>query len=137
MESYLDMKARHQKEVDDFEGVFFAFSQSQLEEGMAKFGLKRGVDNKKLLSIGNGGFILREKDKEFTDMFDRMNEERKNFRKEEKNLIEALVYELGNHEYCITCDVTATLESLGLEEKDVDQKILQKAINIYMKGANL
>ena len=60
-------------------------------------------------------------------MLERHSQERKQRQKDEKFLLESLVYELNNHEYCITCDTTEALESLGLVKEDVNPAILKKA----------
>jgi len=38
MNSYLELKEKHQKEVNEFP-MFFAFNDKQFKEGMKKFGL--------------------------------------------------------------------------------------------------
>ena len=130
--SYVELKRKHEKEVNDFKGLFFAFSDKQLKEGMESVGLTIN-DLNKIYSIGAGGYILKERSKDFKDMFDRHNEERKELKKQEKLLIEALVYELKNHEFCITLDPQDALDSLDIERKEIDPKILKKAIALCME----
>ena len=67
-------------------------------------------------------------------MFKRHEIERKELKKDVKKLFDALVYELNNHEYCITYDVTDALESLGLTKDDVDPVILKKACKESLVG---
>ena len=50
-------------------------------------------------------------------------------------------YELANHEYCITWDITDTLESLGLTREDIENNKnlkngLEKAIKRFKKIDN-
>ena len=124
---YQELKARQQKEMDGFTGIFFAFNKNQFKEGMEKIGLTENQKSE-IFSLGStGGFILKSRSKEFHDMLDRQTVELKTLVTEEKALMEALVYELRNHEYCITHSITEALESLGLEAKDVDIKIMQAA----------
>ena len=48
METYVDMKTRHGDEIGSFDGLFFAFSNKQLEEGLEK--IKSTI--KDIVSIG-------------------------------------------------------------------------------------
>jgi hypothetical protein len=132
-ETYTEQKKRHSDEINGFKGLFFAFSNEQLAEGLQKLGLTM-ADTGKIFSIGSGGYILKEQAKAFHDMFARHSEERKQLRNDNKKLIDALVYELANHEYCITYDPAPALESLDLTSKTVDPTILKKAINQYLAG---
>lgn len=126
IESYGGMKSRHGKELGAFEGLFFAFSDKQLKEGLEK--VKATI--KEIVSIGAGGFILKTEIKAFKELFKRHNKELETRLSDEKKLIEALIYELGNHEYCITYDPTQALESLGLEKADICPKVLKKACSL-------
>lgn len=49
---------------DDFDGLFFAFNNSQFSEGMKKIGLNPD-DTDKILSIGAGGYIAKNRKEEF------------------------------------------------------------------------
>ena len=126
IESYKELKARHSKEVSDFDGMFWAFSTQQFIEGMEKLGLKK-EDTHEICSIGAGGFMLKSKKEAFNAMFDRQAKERKQRKQDEKFLLEALAYELRNHEYCITYDPSDALDALGLRKEDVDPKIMKQA----------
>ena len=126
METYTELKARQAKEMNEFQGIFFAFSNEQLKEGLEKLGLTL-EDTSKIYSIGAGGYILKERSKDLDAMFKRWEQEREELKKEEKNLLDALVYELRNHEYCITGDPDDALNALGWDRKDIDPKLLGKA----------
>ena len=55
MNSYVEMKERHQKEVNEFP-MKFAFSDEQFKKAMEELGLtEKDVD--KVIGIGAGGFI--------------------------------------------------------------------------------
>lgn len=123
IESYNTMKDKHAKELNEFHGLFFAFNNKQLEDGLTKF----NITKKDILSIGAGGFLLKTQEQAFDDLFKRHNQERKNRLKDQKMLLDALAYELRNHEYCITYDVADALDSLGLKREDIEPKILKKA----------
>lgn len=117
METYLEMKARHQKEVELFP-MAFAFNNEQFKEGMEKLGLD-AKDTQKVLSIGGGGFIRRTDSDAFGAMFDRIHAEKAEARKNSDYLFEMFSYELANHEYCYTWDLTDTLRSLGLTLEEI------------------
>jgi hypothetical protein len=117
METYLEMKARHQKEVEAFP-MAFAFNNEQFKEGMEKLGFDV-KDTQKVLSIGGGGFIRRSDSDAYSAMFERINAEETEARKNDDYLFQMFAYELSNHEYCYTWDLTDTLRSLGLTLEEV------------------
>ena len=129
MTTYQDLKQRHGKDIDNFEGIFFAFNQEQFKEGMEKVGLIIS-DTKEIYSLGAGGYIRKDKSKDFEDMLERHTKERQELKKEEKVLLEALVYELQNHEYCISRDTEPALNALGFTEDEIDSKLLNKACRL-------
>lgn len=131
-EKYQDVKSRHEKELNAFEGIFFAFNNSQFEKGMGKVGLNK-EETTKIYSLSAGGYILKERSKAFNDMFKRHTKELKEAKKEEQFLLNALIYELKNHEYCITYDTREALESLDINIDDIDQKLLNKACKLALK----
>jgi hypothetical protein len=126
-ETYLEQKKRHQDEFSAFTGIFFAFSNDQFSEGMRKLGLEPG-DTGKIFSLGAGGYISKERSNEFHALMKRHGEERKQLKKNVQALIDAIVYELQNHEYCITGDPTSALDALDLTIETIDKDILKKAI---------
>ena len=132
---YLELKRRHVKEVNDFPFIF-AFSQEQLNEGMKKLGLN-ATDTDKILSIGYGGYIRKSDKENFFSLNERQEKELKdaiqNDTTGENFIYDMFDYELSNHEYCITMDVSDTLDALGLTIDEVNNnpnllKGLQKAI---------
>lgn len=126
--SHVELKKKHSEDISNFDGLFFAFNHEQMEEGIKKVGAT--VDNK-IVSIGAGGYILKSKLKDFEDMLSRHKQERKELKKNEKELIDAIVYELINHEYCITHDVDDALQALELTKEDVGEEVLKKAIKLH------
>jgi hypothetical protein len=124
-ETYAQLRARQQKETDDFP-MFFAFSNKQFAEGMQKFGLSPD-DTDKIYKLGNtGGYYLRTDAEQLHAMFDRHGQELATAMKDAAFAAEAFRYELNNHEYCITHDSTDTLAALGLTEEDLAN---DKALN--------
>ena len=136
MKTYQELKSENQKQVNEFEGIFFAFNNKQFEEGMHKIGLTI-QDTKLIYSLGSGGYILKTRSEAFNDMFKQHKQALKDLRKNEKELIKAIAYELNNHEYCITYDVEPALEALNLTRDSVNPSILKKAIalsQVNMEG---
>lgn len=126
--NYKQLKDKHSKQVTDFKGLFFAFSEEQLNEGLNRINAKI----EEICSIGAGGYILKSKRKDFDDLFKSFEKEIKEFKKSEKNLVNSIIYELGNHEYCITHDETDTIEALNLDINDsFTANCLKKAIKKY------
>jgi len=125
LETYKELTARQQKEVNEFEGIFFAFSNEQLEEGLKKVNATNAKEE--IYSLSSGGYIRKDRSKEFHKMLKRQDEEIKHRKKEEKFLFDSLVYELQNHEFCITYNVTDALDALGYDIKDIPTELLKKA----------
>lgn len=140
-ETYVQMKDRHRKEYTDFSEncVFFAFSNDQFNEGMKKIGLNP-TDTDKIYSTGHGGFILRTHSKGQIELFKRFTEEEKQAIADDKDgtgfIREMFEYEMNNHEYGYTRDITDTLDCLGMTIKEIAEdkrlangfKIAQKAV---------
>lgn len=85
MNKCIELKKQHQKEVDSFDGLFFAFNRDQLKEGLKKVGLEENKTNL-ICSIGAGGYLRKDKVKDFVDMFARHKKELKEFRKQNKTI---------------------------------------------------
>tara|TARA_R110002110_G_scaffold2750_2_gene13174 strand:+ start:141 stop:536 length:396 start_codon:yes stop_codon:yes gene_type:complete len=125
--TYNELKEKHQTSRDAFTGIFYAFSNSQFNEGMAKLGLSGDTDLRKIASIGNGGYLLKEKSQAFQDLIKSFSRDMDKLRANPPELLAALIYELRNHEYCITYDPKDALYALGLTEAEVDPTILRQA----------
>ena len=129
MNRYLALKNKHEKEVNAFP-MFFAFSDKQFEDGMAKFGLKPD-ETDKIYKFGNtGGFYRRTDSKKLKEMLIRHTAEMQQAIEEDLTgdefIYDMFNYELSNHEYCITWDLAPTLDCLGLtlEEVNADKRLL-------------
>ena len=123
MSKYTELKSKHQSEVDAFP-LGFAFNDTQFNEMMARWGLKP-TDIREILSIGGGGYVRKDDAKAMHEMFDRHESEMKAAMQDPNFAFEAFDYELGNHEYCYTYDLTDTLDALGLtiDEINADPKM--------------
>ncbi len=131
MNKYTSLKSKHQAEVDAFP-FGFAFNESQFNEMMTKWGLTPD-DTDKIYKIGGGGYIRKTDSEAMNEMFERHEAERKAAMQDDEYLYEMFNYELANHEYCITYDLTDTLDALGLtiEEINADPRMadaLKRAI---------
>ena len=137
MDDYLILKRQHQKELNDFP-LFFAFTEEQFNEGMKKFGLTPG-DTDKIYKLGNsGGFMLCTDSPRFNEMYNRHRQEKEEATvadtKGDGYIYQMFLYELANHEYGYTGNVTDTLEALGLtEEKVENSKSLSFGLNKAIK----
>lgn len=132
-ETYREQKTRHTHELNNFEGLFWAFNEKQFQEGVVKVGASK---ENKVVSIGAGGYLLKNRGAALDEMLARHKQEKKELKKSNKLLLEALVYELNNHEFVITCDVKPALDALGFKETDIDLNILRKAKNIVYEQNN-
>ena len=119
---YLELKAKHQSEIDNFP-MFFAFNNDQLQEGMDKL----GTNKTELLSIGGGGFLRKIDSESFEALWKNIKQERAEARKDADYLVDMFRYELNNHEYCYTWDLTDTLNSLDLTMDDINNNPQMKA----------
>ncbi len=133
METYTQLKDRQRRELDDFPMVF-AFSNEQFKEGMEKLGLTVN-DTDKIYSIHGGGFILKTDSKKLANMYLRHGKEFDNAVKSDIDgkgfIFQAFMYELANHEYCITYDVTDALQALGFTMEEVNSNpIMKEALSL-------
>lgn len=115
---YTELKSKHEAEINDFP-IAFAFTQRQLEEGLSILGITKA----EALGTGAGGFIRKTDKVAFLDLFKRHETEREQALQDDEFLLDAIEYELGNHEYCITGDPEPALAVVGvsLENERVSQ----------------
>ena len=141
MNAYQEMKDRQQKEFDAFP-MGAAFSQQQFQNMMEKWGLTLN-DTDKICSIGGGCYIRKADIAAFTTLINKTAAELKNAITADLTgdgfIFDMFVYELANHEYCITYDLEDTLDALGLtaEQINADKRLthgLNKAIKHYLKN---
>ena len=136
--SLKELKDTHQKEVNDFGFIFvFAFHEKEFIVKMAEEIQKRrpkctGITTmegiaKHVVSIGAGGYVFRDDIPQMNEMFKRQKEEEKIFRKEEKNLVASILYEMNVHEYGYTRDPYDTLMALGKTESAFKDERFAKA----------
>ena len=120
-ETYQEMKKRQEEELTKIPKKF-AFTDEQFKQGMKELGLNEN-DTDKIVGIGAGGFMKK------TDVEDYKGLQKKHFKEFWKEIVndkvgdkfikDMFLYELNNHEYGYTKDITDTLMSLGLSDKDI------------------
>lgn len=126
---YRELKERQQEEFNKFP-MMFAFSDKQFAEGMEEIGLKE-TDTDQIYKFGNsGGFYKKTDSKKLNNLLKKQEEEFKKAIAEDKTgngfIYDMFRYELDNHEYCITHDITDTVYTLNLtiEEINADKRLL-------------
>ncbi len=138
---YEILKNKQQKEFDAFP-IGAAFNKRQFEEMMEKWGLLP-TDTDKILSIGNGAFIRKTDKDAFLALLRKKKTEMEEAIASDTTgdgfICDMFLYELANHEYCITLNLEDTLDALGLttEEINEDERLLHglhKAVGIYTKN---
>lgn len=139
MNPYVELKTKHQKEIDNFP-LGFAFNETQFVEMMSNWGLDV-QDTDKIYSLGGGGYVRRSDSDALHKMLNRHMAEREEAIRENKDdyLYHMFNYELANHEYNYTGDVTDTLDALGLttEEIDADERMHEAFTRAIQNQASL
>jgi hypothetical protein len=125
--TYNEFKTQIQSEFNDFP-IAYAFSDKQLKEGLEELGVK---DTSEVSGVGSGGFIRKSDKQSFIDLCTKHSDRTEEFLSKDENLKSALVYELGNHEYCITGNPQEAFEALGIDETKRTKIILKLAIKQY------
>ena len=104
---------------------------------MEKLGLKE-TDTDKIISIGAGGYMKKSDEKAFDDILARHEAERKEAVNNDTDgtgyILDMFSYELSNHEYCYTWDVSDTLDALGYTREEINQDAkLLKGLNLAIE----
>lgn len=137
MNKYAELKNKIQKEFDEFP-FGFAFSNEQFERMKQELGVK---EDSELISIGAGGFIRKTDEKALDELINGKEKRIKDAINQDATgegfIKDMFLYELANHEYCITYELDDTLYALDitLEEIEKDPRLklgLQLAKNEYL-----
>ena len=136
--TYQEHLKKQEKKHREYKDIFFAFNDEQFNEGMKSLGLKPD-DYDKILRIDGGGFILKATRDKFHECFLSSNDELQSLLQDDAFLLDALKYELCNHEYCITYNYTDALETLNLTFEDLSNrknglKILKQATSYALEA---
>lgn len=122
---YYEYKQQRENEMSKLfakHGVFFAFSNKQINE--------QKEENVKYYSLGAGMFIPQDNYDSFNEEFEKSEDDYMAKAKEIFTPEEIIRYELANHEYCITYDLTDTKEVL--EEFNFSDENYRAAIKEYL-----
>ena len=111
---YKELRERQQAEFNKFP-IKYAFTDEQFKTSMEELGLKE-TDTDKVVSIGVGGGFVRKTDvDDLLKMVKRHESELNDAISQDKTgegfIKEMFLYELGNHEYCITMELDDTIEA--------------------------
>lgn len=99
-----------QTELFEANSVFFAFSDSQVLEGMAQYNI---TDKSLLVSLGAGMIAPRANIKNITIGLKTIQADKKKMVKERSDIKKTILYELNNYECFYTGDITDALEALS------------------------
>lgn len=123
MNAYIEMKNRHQKEFNELP-LHFAFGDEQMKRKMEELGLTERNLKEKVVSIGCGGFMLKEDAPKYIETVKRHARERKEAVEADKDgtgyIYQMFRYELQNSEYGYTGDDTDTIEHLGFTREEIE-----------------
>ena len=141
MSKYLELKNNNQKRFYDFSEKhiywIFAFSSKEFENKLKEHGLTKD----EITSIGAGGCIKKENRELYLNEMNRLNNYdpfKQIIHDDDDEVKKAFIYELANHEYCITYNVDDTLDALGITYDELTnderlKRILKEAVNEYLE----
>ena len=140
MSKYLKLKNNNQKRFNDFSEKYiywiFAFSSKEFDDELKKHDLTKDD----IISIGAGGFIKKEHKELYLKEMNRLHNDDafKQVKDDDAEVKKAFMYELANHEYCITYNVDDALDALGTTEEEIKKdprlkKLLKEAIEQYLQ----
>ena len=136
---YYEFKKKQQDEFDKLP-MKAAFGDKQFEEMMAEWGLTTSEEDlKKIKGLAPGCFCLKKDYQSFIDLVNQHIKEMDEFLSDDDNLEDALIYEFGNHECCLTWNFKEGIIALGYTEKEFlsdkrKKKLFVKARNKYINS---
>ena len=113
--------------------IYFAYNHQRMLNQLEEL----GATEKDVRYIGNGGFIL---DKDYAQAertFKEVNRIKSDCRKDEKNLMQELVYEFANHECYWSEDPHDVIRELNLELNKSVCRCINKAWKMYCKRTRI
>ena len=125
MNKYKQLKDRLQKEWNALP-VKYEFGSDQFNKMMLDFGHTK-ENPVKVISIGYGGYIRADDEALIDEFLERSDRELLEAMRDDAFLYDAFNYELSNHEFCYTDDITDTLDALGLTWEQIkdDKRIMR------------
>jgi len=122
---YKQFVEKREKEISKFP-MAFAFNKQQLVKAMEKLKVS---SPKELINIPAGGIIRKKDIPEYKALVKKLNDENRKMMANDSFLYDAMVYEMLNHEYPISLDITSVLDALGLSLKEFQTDRVQKIFN--------
>lgn len=124
METYKQMKDRHQNEVNALP-LAFAFNRDQYRAKLAEWNItEEEARSGAIVGIGGGGFVRAEDHNKVLETFKRIREEEQAAIAADTTgdgfIYQMFLYELNNHEFSYTGDVEETLAALQLTADDIN-----------------
>lgn len=119
---YHEIKAQHEEKVSALLTecrVFFAFSDSQYEEGKKKIGFREIDPEEKLVRIFGGGLMPKPQVDKFEQGMEDLNTWERAEIKKFKQQDEQIRYELANHECYYTGDPSTVFELLPYSQERI------------------
>ena len=134
LQEYLEMRERHQKDVNNFP-MAFAFNATQLKKALDKLGVK-SLDE--CCTVHNCGDIIRKADwKAYRKMAVDHAKELNTAMKDPEFAKSAFRYEMDNHEYAINWDGDAdVLRCFGWTPDNFSKKASVEIQNAYLFARN-
>jgi hypothetical protein len=131
MNKYVELKKKQEEEFNNFP-CFFAFNRDQLKKGMEKLNLT--IKDTDKIYKGCGGMFYKKTDSQrLHDLFSKhATEMKESIKKDDGYIFDMFDFELSNHEYCYTADITDTLAALGLTENEITKN---QALSAGLKQA--
>lgn len=136
-QEYLEMKKRHQKELEEFP-IAYAFNDEQMNEALKKLGATK---EECITIFGHGDMVKRTDAKALVRMLQSQTRELQEKLKEDSEFAyEAFLYEMDNHEYAINWSADEdVLDCFGINwdfiRKHGLQMVYDQARNQHMKNA--
>ena len=131
--SYKELKKKNSKELDEFisKNCFWAFSKEQLGEKLNELNITHEEFKSNYQNFIGGGFIRRDKVKEYNSIVKRMSKNTRKLLLENFELAkDAFMYQMNNYECFISDDYDNAKSALGLTNKDINNNpMLLKAWN--------
>ena len=131
--SYKELKEKNSKELDEFisKNCFWAFSKEQLGEKLNELNITHEEFENNYQNFIGGGFIRRDKVKEYNNIVKRMSKNTRKLLLENFELAkDAFMYQMNNYECFISDNYDEVKNALGLTNKDINNNpMLLKAWN--------
>lgn len=123
MNQYIEMRNRHQEEFNALP-MKAAFGEAQFKEMMHEWGLQTGKKSlEKIVHIAGGVYMLKKDLHLYHEMSERHYQEMRDAIASDTTgegfIYDMFSYELGNHEYTYTRDVTDAIYACGMTLREV------------------